>query len=111
MSKAPAIRENPIVYSWIDPRLIDGEPAAAALSAVDQLSGLLEILPLAAATAEVMVRNASMTEGLSHNEANDPAAWWAESEQRQFLEAALSNLAEVQRWANRIVTVYRDTRA
>lgn len=106
----PAVQEEPITVQWSDPRLADGEPAAAADLAIEQLTELIRLLQVAGTVTHLMVRNASMSEALNYSIDNDPAAWWAESKQKHHFDAAMSNLAELKRWTARTVAVYRDTR-
>jgi len=88
---------------WLDPRNIDGEPADAALAAIKQLHDLTSLMRDAIPPAVAMIRNASMSEGLAWNGDNDPAQWWAESEQKHHVDVALSRLNALTAWATRIV--------
>jgi hypothetical protein len=108
----PKIQEEPITVQWDDPRLVDGEPAAAAHSAVNQLSQIIRLLGTAMPITYSMVRNTAMSEGLAwfSDEDVDVAEWWSNSLQKQVLDSALTSLQEVSDWAERIVKVYSDGR-
>ena len=90
-------------FEYEDPRMVDGEPAAAAAVAVRQLALLLRLVGTAAKDAETMLRNATMTEGLEFKASTDPAAWWAKSWQRKSLETAMYEFECIEGWAKDIV--------
>lgn len=85
-------------FSWDSPNNVDGEPAAAANMAVRQVLAALELLKRSMPSAELMLRNASMTEALEQSMLNDPMKWWQESSQLEELTSAFASLEKLERW-------------
>lgn len=99
-----------LTFTWDSPKNIDGEPAAAANMAVRQVRAALELLKRSMPAAELMTRNASMTEALEKSMLNDPMQWWLQSSQHSQMVAAEEALASLEEWTRDQLALYEGGR-